>query len=163
MASNKTQTPDVTNATTTKACECGLWMSETGDQLTGCHQQVSNSKKMFLPGHDAKLKGALIRAKHAGIKVRRADDQNYVTAVAAASRFGFAAMVANATPRTKKAADVATVASVVTETLTQIVAKAEAEEVLRDEAEVVKHVRNVRTRKAAPATPRTRKAATKTA
>lgn len=147
MASNGTPQNEA-QTVTTKPCECSLWENVTQDtKMTDCNQQVNSSKKTFLPGHDAKLKGALIRAKHAGDEV---SDGRGVRgdAVTLASRFGFAAMVANATPRGKKApAEPSSVA--------EVVAEAEEAEIAKDEAEAVAKVRKATT----PRARRTRKVA----
>jgi hypothetical protein len=137
---------------TTPRCECGLWEDAEGISLTGCNQNTSTSKKTFLPGHDAKLKGALIKAKHAGTSVVRPADggdvRTEMSPVDAASRFGFAAMVANATPRAKKAAAPAP------EGIAEVIAQAEAAEIAADEAKAVEAVRKA----TAPRPRRTRKA-----
>lgn len=90
-------------AQTTRPCECSLWTTADGAKLTDCAAQTNSKKKTFRPGHDAKLKGALIRAKHAGTEV---SDGRGVSGAPEdlAARFGFGHMVASATKREKKAA-----------------------------------------------------------
>lgn len=136
-----------TETQTTKPCECSLWTTAEGAKLTDCTKQTSSSKKMFLPGHDAKLKGALIRAKHSGTEV---SDGRGISGPAAslASRFGFGAMVANATPRSKKVADTPCAEDA---GLAKIISAEEiaheAAQVAQDEAEAVAKVRAARPRR----------------
>ena len=78
------------NATATKtACTCSLIriFAEDGTlTTTGC---VATTKRTFAPGHDARMKGFLIRAGIAGHKVRIGADGEERSAQAVADQFGF--------------------------------------------------------------------------
>lgn len=94
---NATATAQVT----VKACTCSLVVAftEDGRELTtGCH---ATTKRTFAPGHDARLKGFLIRNGAEGNLVRVGDDVN-TSAQAVADQFGFGYMVAEGI---KKAAE----------------------------------------------------------
>lgn len=125
-----------------RRCECGLWETREGTSLTGCTSVVT-SKRDFRPGHDAKLKGAMIRAKHAQTEVGRRQTGGTVAvwsdAVTATLGFGFGHLVASATPRTKAPRKTATTKT----DLAAIVAKAEDEEIAHDEATVAAAVRKI--------------------
>ena len=75
-----------------RPCECGLWRYREGQSevSTGCHRQVTGSRK-FAQGHDAVLKGLLIRAGIAGVYVNRLDKSFDPTS--AADQFGFSHQV----------------------------------------------------------------------
>ncbi|KOU97418.1 hypothetical protein ADK91_32830 [Streptomyces sp. XY511] len=73
------------------ACTCSQY--EADGQTTGC---TATTARVFAPGHDAKLKGFLIRAGAAGVEVTRTDAAGHRTATSAedaASPFIFANMV----------------------------------------------------------------------
>jgi hypothetical protein len=85
------------NATATKTeikpCTCSLVVAftEDGKELTtGCR---ATTKRTFAPGHDARLKGFLIRNGAEGNLVRVGQDVN-TSAQAVADQFGFGYMVA---------------------------------------------------------------------
>jgi hypothetical protein len=76
------------------ACTCSLVriFAEDGTLITtGC---VETTKRTFAPGHDARLKGFLIRAGIAGHTVRVGADGEERSAQAVADQFGFGYMVA---------------------------------------------------------------------
>jgi hypothetical protein len=76
------------------ACTCSVVVAiaETGEKLTtGC---TATTRRTFAPGHDARLKGFLIRAGIAGHTVRVGDDDAARDAQAVANQFGFGYMVA---------------------------------------------------------------------
>ncbi|MEU3599536.1 hypothetical protein ABZ714_12540 [Streptomyces sp. NPDC006798] len=90
------------------ACECSRYDAVFPDELTeenlesgnyqifetGCTAQT---KRLFAPGHDAKLKSALIKWGALGLDIRRTDEGGVATsaeAVKHASAFKFAHMVA---------------------------------------------------------------------
>jgi len=80
-------------AQATKPCTCGkvATRTETGELVTtGCN---ATTKRTFAPGHDARLKGFLIRAGIAGQDVIVGDDAPR-DAQAVANQFGFGYMVA---------------------------------------------------------------------
>ncbi|QJD54051.1 hypothetical protein SEA_GALACTICA_104 [Streptomyces phage Galactica] len=87
------------NATATRnaakvACACSLVriFAEDGTLITtGC---VATTRRTFAPGHDARLKGFLIRAGIAGHTVRLGADGEERDAQAVANQFGFGYMVA---------------------------------------------------------------------
>lgn len=84
-----------------KACTCSLVVAftEDGRELTtGCN---ATTKRTFAPGHDARLKGFLIRNGAEGNLVRVGEDVN-TSAQAVADQFGFGYMVAEGI---KKAAE----------------------------------------------------------
>lgn len=87
-----------------RTCQCGYFVDAVTGQTTGCEAETTRT---FAPGHDAKLKGFLIRAGRAGHKVRMLGSEDEMSPVAAASRYGFAHMVADGikrqTKKTKKA------------------------------------------------------------
>lgn len=76
-----------------KPCTCSLvaaFANDTDEVLTtGC---TATTKRTFAPGHDARLKGFLIRAALADQLVRIGDDVN-TTPEAIADQFGFGYMV----------------------------------------------------------------------
>ncbi|WP_051853355.1 hypothetical protein [Streptomyces sp. NRRL S-146] len=89
-----------------KPCECAAYDAlpadltdadiETGDfevLTTGC---TATTKRQFAPGHDAKLKSALIRWGSLGLDIRRTDEGGVATSASAdkhAARYAFAHMV----------------------------------------------------------------------
>lgn len=90
---------------TTKSCQCGMYFAVTAEwndpetdqpeettESTGCHATTTRD---FAPGHDAKLKGYLIRWGAAGYEVAFVDGGVRVgtTATAIAHRYGFGHMV----------------------------------------------------------------------
>lgn len=84
------------NATATrtavKPCTCSLVVAfaEDGTEITtGC---TATTKRTFAPGHDARLKGFLIRAGRENMLVRVGQDVN-TSAQAVADQFGFGYMV----------------------------------------------------------------------
>lgn len=84
-----------------KECACGNFA--TSAERLSC---TAETTRTFAPGHDAKLKGFLIRAGREGRMIRVLGEPVEITPQAAAARFGFGHMVAEgiARPaRTKKA------------------------------------------------------------
>ncbi|WP_060176894.1 hypothetical protein [Streptomyces sp. IMTB 1903] len=82
------------------ACTCAQY--EADGQTTGC---TATTARVFAPGHDAKLKGFLIRAGAAGLEVTRTDASGHRTTTSAqdaASPYIFANMI---TAGIKRAAD----------------------------------------------------------
>jgi hypothetical protein len=74
-------------------CECSRFELEDG-QTTGCKAET---KRLFAPGHDAKLKSFLIRAGAAGAMVTRVAEDGHRTSGQAdslAAKFPFGYMVA---------------------------------------------------------------------
>ncbi len=72
------------------------------DCRSGSGGQPRNPKSRFVQGHDARLKGALIRAAIAGVKVEVRDQDKapvIVTPEAFAKQFGFGSQVATAKSR----------------------------------------------------------------
>jgi len=80
------------------ACRCAAFLAGSGEE-TGC---VSDTKRVFAPGHDAKLKGLLIRAGVAGELVTDAETGRTLPALEVAELFGFGDLVADGI---RKAAD----------------------------------------------------------
>lgn len=113
-----------------KPCACAalvVLVSDAETLTTGC---VSTTVRTFAPGHDAKLKGFLIRAGRAAQLVRTTDDTVAVEAVAMAAKYGFAKQVAEgvsrvAAPKKPRNRKPATVASVVAEALAPVASLAE--------------------------------------
>lgn len=88
---NATATAQVTAT----ACTCSIVIAtdEDGKQLTtGC---TATTKRTFAPGHDARLKGFLIRNGAEGHAVRLGDTGEAQTAQQVADGFGFGHMVAD--------------------------------------------------------------------
>lgn len=84
----------VTKTTARVACACSLLriFAEDGTLITtGC---VETTRRTFAPGHDARMKGFLIRAGIAGHTVRIGADGETRGAQAVANQFGFGYMVA---------------------------------------------------------------------
>ncbi|MFC7790964.1 hypothetical protein [Streptomyces cinereoruber] len=90
-----------------QACECSRYDAMFPDELTeenlesgdyqvfetGC---TATTKRLFAPGHDAKLKSALIKWGALGLEIRRTDEAGVAVsaeAVKHASRYKFAGMV----------------------------------------------------------------------
>lgn len=92
------------NATATQtitaiACTCSVVVALTEDGTlvtTGCTQ---TTKRKFAPGHDARLKGFLIRNGVEGNQVRIGNEGELTTAQAVADKFGFGYMVAEGIKR----------------------------------------------------------------
>jgi hypothetical protein len=74
------------------ACTCSQFATEDG-RTTGC---AAETKRLFAPGHDAKLKSFLIKAGAEGIEVIRTVDgiANPADASTHAAKFAFGHMVA---------------------------------------------------------------------
>ncbi|MEU9187565.1 hypothetical protein AB0D14_24095 [Streptomyces sp. NPDC048484] len=74
------------------ACTCSQFATEDG-RTTGC---AAETKRLFAPGHDAKLKSFLIKAGAEGVEVIRTVDGIASSADAAthAAKFAFGHMVA---------------------------------------------------------------------
>lgn len=97
LTANAAQTPMgqgaevATAAPTTHPCACGgvTFRSFGKDEVRTCR---ATTKRTFAPGHDAKLKGELIRRELAGDVVVLASGE-VVSPTYYASRFGFADMV----------------------------------------------------------------------
>ncbi|MEU9589855.1 hypothetical protein AB0D84_09000 [Streptomyces sp. NPDC048193] len=93
MAANTTtaKTAQAATAEPTR-CECSRYELE-GGQTTGCKAET---KRLFAPGHDAKLKSFLIRAGAAGELVTRVAEDGHRTSGQAdslAAKFTFGYMV----------------------------------------------------------------------
>lgn len=93
-----------TTATTKNACQCRNFAdATTGERLT-CNAETARN---FAPGHDARLKGHLIRIGRAGHLVQDVSFAGYGsdprTAQQMANRYGFAAQVAAGIARVAKA------------------------------------------------------------
>lgn len=97
-------------AATFAPCSCSLFVAVAADgttRRTGC---TATTRRTFAPGHDARLKGFLIRAGREGLLIRTPEGGADQLPAKVAERFGFAAMVAEgiARPaRTRKAKAVA--------------------------------------------------------
>lgn len=78
---------------TLKPCTCSLFTAYNTESeatyTTGCNKQTTRD---FAPGHDARLKGNLIRWEVLGYEIRKGDVT--ADAVTHASAFGFAHQVA---------------------------------------------------------------------
>jgi len=95
-------TPNVTTAQDSGEllpCQCKDYAdAQTGERLE-CDRDTYRN---FAPGHDARLKGFLIRVGRAGHKVKVMGSDEVVTPVKAASRYGFAEMVQDGVRRPEK-------------------------------------------------------------
>lgn len=92
-------------------CSCSLFAAVADDGTltrTGC---TATTRRTFAPGHDARLKGFLIRAGRAGLLIRTPEGGADQVAVRVAERFGFAHMVAEGIARVAKPRKAAPVAA----------------------------------------------------
>lgn len=84
-------------------CQCG----DFADAVTGARLQCDGvTYRNFAPGHDARLKGFLIRVGREGHPVSHLGSKTTMTPVEAASRYGFAGMVDDGIKRRPKQRDV---------------------------------------------------------
>lgn len=91
-------------------CSCSLFVAVAADGTTTRTGCTATTRRTFAPGHDARLKGFLIRAGREGLLIRTPEGGADQLPAKVAERFGFAAMVAEgiARPaRTRKAKAVA--------------------------------------------------------
>ena len=94
MASVNTQPARVTGKKAAKekvACRCSAFTAENGEYIE-CEAKTG---RLFAPGHDAKLKGLLLRAAVAGVGVYDAESERTLPAIMVAEQFGFGQMVAD--------------------------------------------------------------------
>jgi hypothetical protein len=94
-----TKTPAAAKALSNCACsefEIGITTEEDGQpDFDGSNTECSSTtRRVFSPGHDARLKSLLIRAGVEGLEVRHNSGITYGDPVSAARQFGFAEMVA---------------------------------------------------------------------
>ncbi|MFC7825621.1 hypothetical protein [Streptomyces sp. NPDC057375] len=92
MAANTTAAKTATATAEPTRCECSRYELEDG-RTTGCQAET---KRLFAPGHDAKLKSFLIRAGAAGEMVTRVAEDGHRTSGQAdslAAKFTFGYMV----------------------------------------------------------------------
>jgi hypothetical protein len=82
-------------------CQCQTFTNAVTGENTGCE---ADTGRVFAPGHDAKLKGLLIRAGVAGQPVLVFGQKGEYTAEKAAAEFGFAAKVLESIAKGRKAA-----------------------------------------------------------
>lgn len=98
------------------ACACSGFQAvdASGTQVTTT-KCAATTRRTFAPGHDARLKGFLIKAGRLGHLVRTPEGGDDLTATKVADRFGFAQMVRDGIHRApaKKARKVAGAAKVV--------------------------------------------------
>lgn len=87
------------------ACACSGFQAvdASGTQVTTT-KCAATTRRTFAPGHDARLKGFLIRAGRLGHLVRTPEGGDDLTATKVADRFGFAQMVRDGIHRTPKKA-----------------------------------------------------------
>lgn len=93
-------------------CACSLVVAVAADGTTTRTGCTATTRRTFAPGHDARLKGFLIRAGRDGLHVREVGlgVAHETTAVKFAERFGFAHMVADGIARQAKPRKAAKVA-----------------------------------------------------
>lgn len=94
---------DAAQAATAKAakeCACGNYGNATTGQRLVCDAETTRT---FAPGHDARLKGFLIRAGREGHQVTLIGHGEPMSAQDAAKGFGFAEMVRDGIARPAKA------------------------------------------------------------
>lgn len=97
-AAKPARTPKTPKASAGHRCECSRWRIVPGDDTpamdtdTGCD---ATTQRRFAPGHDAKLKGLLVRAAAASLRVQH-DGEEPVDPMAAASTYGFSHQVGKA-------------------------------------------------------------------
>lgn len=96
------------------ACDCGGYKaidaSGTVVVTTGCN---ATTRRTFAPGHDARMKGFLIRAGREGMLIRTPEGGDDQLPAKVAERFGFAQMVRDGIARVRKDKKVAAPAKVV--------------------------------------------------
>lgn len=83
----------------TTACICRNFVNNTTGDRLACNRETTRT---FAPGHDARLKGFLIRAGRNGDQIKVYGNEGTFTAQAVANRFGFAHQVAEGVSRPKK-------------------------------------------------------------
>lgn len=85
-------------------CACSLVVAVAADGTTTRTGCTATTRHTFAPGHDARLKGFLIRAGRDGLHVRTVGlgVAHETTAVKFAERFGFAHMVRDGIARPAK-------------------------------------------------------------
>lgn len=90
-------------------CECGRWEvinpgTNEVEETTGCTETTRNPNSRFAPGHDARLKGLLIRAGERGHRVREigTDTNKLPTTVAARISSAMARRVEEGIKRRKR-------------------------------------------------------------
>lgn len=88
-------------ANTTTACQCRNFADATTGERLVC---TATTKRTFAPGHDARLKGHLIRIGRAGHLVHTPEGGTPQFPAVVAERFGFAHMVRDGIARTPKKA-----------------------------------------------------------
>lgn len=93
-------------------CACSLFVAVAADGTTTRTGCTATTRRTFAPGHDARLKGFLIRAGRLGHLIRTPEGGADQVSVRVAERFGFAQMVRDGIARTpaKKARKAAPVA-----------------------------------------------------
>lgn len=82
-------------------CACSLFVAVAAngtETTTGC---TATTKRTFAPGHDARMKGFLIRAGRRGDLIRTPEGGSDQVAARVAERFGFAHMVREGIARPK--------------------------------------------------------------
>lgn len=75
-----------------RECACGNYADAATGERIACDAETTRT---FAPGHDAKLKGFLIRVGARDHEVRVLGEPMTITALTAANRHGFGTQVAN--------------------------------------------------------------------
>ena len=86
---------------TATACACSLFVAVTASGQTARTGCTATTRRTFAPGHDAKLKGFLIRAGREGMLIRTPEGGADQLPAKVAERFGFAHMVREGIARPK--------------------------------------------------------------
>lgn len=95
-------------------CACSLFVAIAADGATTRTGCTATTRRTFAPGHDARLKGFLIRAGREGLLIRTPEGGADQVPVRVAERFGFAQMVRDGIARVAKPRKAAKTAPVTT-------------------------------------------------
>lgn len=101
-----TATVPTNEASELRDCQCGNFSDAVTGARLDCDGQTYRN---FAPGHDARLKGFLIRAGREGHQIKVLGIRKPISPVEAASTYGFAGMVADGIDRRPRQRTVATV------------------------------------------------------
>lgn len=91
-------------------CSCSLFVAVAADGTTTRTGCTATTRRTFAPGHDARLKGFLIRAGRDGLLIRTPEGGADQVAAKVADRFGFGHMVRDGIARVAKPRKAAKVA-----------------------------------------------------
>ena len=101
-----TATVPTNEASELRDCQCGNYSDAVTGTRLDCDGQTYRN---FAPGHDARLKGFLIRTGREGHEIKVLGTRKPISPVEAASTYGFAGMVADGIARRPRQRVAATV------------------------------------------------------